>query len=65
MPYFHIFNSSFLLNNLDEGTHPFHLHGHKFWVLAQGDGDFNSSIPLAPNPVYRDTVSTREAPFSV
>lgn len=53
-------NNSFLINNLDEGTHPFHLHGHKFWVLAQGDGDYNTSVVLATNPVFRDTVSVRK-----
>jgi len=51
---------SLLLNNLDEGTHPFHLHGHKFWVLAQGDGVYNASaIVQNTNPVFRDTVSVR------
>src|ERR1700738_2822957 len=48
---------SLLLNNLDDGTHPFHLHGHKFWVMAQGDGNYNSSVQLDPAPVFRDTVS--------
>jgi FtsP/CotA-like multicopper oxidase with cupredoxin domain len=52
------------VNNLDEGTHPFHLHGHKFWVLAQGDGVYQSSTPLAPNPVFRDTVSVRILPLT-
>ena len=23
--------------NLDDGPHPFHLHGHKFWVLHTGE----------------------------
>lgn len=56
-------DSSILINNLDEGTHPFHLHGHKFWVLAQGDGDFTESVPLDTNPVFRDTVSVRMTHF--
>ena len=31
-----------LLNNLDEGAHPFHLHGHQFWIMATGaSGVFN------------------------
>jgi FtsP/CotA-like multicopper oxidase with cupredoxin domain len=31
-----------LLNNLDEGAHPFHLHGHQFWIMASSaSGDFN------------------------
>jgi len=48
---------SFLLNNLDEGTHPFHFHGHRFWIMAEGDGVYNESIPLAQVPPYRDTLS--------
>ncbi|OBT61914.1 hypothetical protein VE03_08199 [Pseudogymnoascus sp. 23342-1-I1] len=24
-----------LIQNLDDGAHPFHLHGHEFWVMAQ------------------------------
>lgn len=56
-------NASLLINNLDEGTHPFHLHGHKFWVLAQGDGVYKPSTPLAPTPVFRDTVSVGIPPF--
>lgn len=27
-----------LISNFDDGAHPFHLHGHKFWVLAGGKG---------------------------
>ncbi|KAK3940215.1 multicopper oxidase-domain-containing protein [Diplogelasinospora grovesii] len=23
-----------VINNLDDGSHPFHLHGHQFWVLS-------------------------------
>lgn len=26
-----------VLNNYDDGAHPFHMHGHKFWVLTVGD----------------------------
>jgi iron transport multicopper oxidase len=25
------------LNNTDGGEHPFHLHGHKFWIIATSD----------------------------
>ncbi|RKU42664.1 hypothetical protein DL546_003466 [Coniochaeta pulveracea] len=31
-----------ILQNFDEGNHPFHLHGHQFWVLAYGHGYFPS-----------------------
>ncbi|KAF2102433.1 putative multicopper oxidase, type 1 [Rhizodiscina lignyota] len=27
-----------LISNFDDGAHPFHLHGHKFWILASGKG---------------------------
>lgn len=30
-----------VLNNLDEDSHPFHLHGHNLWVLARHSSDFN------------------------
>ncbi|PFH57371.1 hypothetical protein XA68_15146 [Ophiocordyceps unilateralis] len=54
------------INSFDDGAHPFHLHGHKFFVLAQG----NSGYPPTPdrwpafleaglpsNPLRRDTVT--------
>ncbi|KAH8699074.1 multicopper oxidase-domain-containing protein [Talaromyces proteolyticus] len=36
----------FVVNNLDEGAHPFHLHGHNFYVIAvhestHGWGSYN------------------------
>ena len=38
--------------------HPFHLHGHHFWVLGSGFGPYNSSVEATlnlVNPMYRDT----------
>lgn len=29
-----------ILQNMDENSHPFHLHGMKMWVLGQGHGYF-------------------------
>jgi FtsP/CotA-like multicopper oxidase with cupredoxin domain len=29
-----------IIQNFDEGNHPMHLHGHKFWILGQGHGYF-------------------------
>ncbi|KAF7539416.1 hypothetical protein G7054_g2196 [Neopestalotiopsis clavispora] len=29
-----------VLQNMDENSHPFHLHGHQFWVLGAGHGYF-------------------------
>ncbi|GFR39835.1 hypothetical protein Agub_g329 [Astrephomene gubernaculifera] len=41
--------------------HPFHLHGHRFWVLGRGSGIFDppqhaASLNTA-NPAFRDTVT--------
>ncbi|KAK9463448.1 multicopper oxidase-domain-containing protein [Lipomyces oligophaga] len=52
-----------LLNNLDDGSHPFHLHGYKFWVLGAGSGNYHSSnkkiILNTQNPIMRDTVGVQ------
>jgi FtsP/CotA-like multicopper oxidase with cupredoxin domain len=51
-----------LIQNFDDGTHPFHLHGYKFWVLAEGHGyppptpELHASLNLT-NPLRRDTAS--------
>jgi FtsP/CotA-like multicopper oxidase with cupredoxin domain len=53
-------NSTFSMKALThEGTHPFHFHGHKFWIMASGDGDYDPSIPNVQNPVYRDTLAVQ------
>ncbi|KAL1858720.1 hypothetical protein Plec18170_002926 [Paecilomyces lecythidis] len=50
-----------LITNMDEGAHPFHLHGHEFWVLATSPeqyfpwhtyGSLNTT-----NPLRRDTIT--------
>lgn len=53
-----------VLNNYDDGAHPFHLHGHKFWVLAIGDSGYfqddyydNDEVMNFDNPIFRDTVN--------
>jgi FtsP/CotA-like multicopper oxidase with cupredoxin domain len=39
-------------------NHPIHLHGHDFFVLAAGQGTYNSSTPLnLVNPPRRDTAN--------
>lgn len=49
-----------VLNNRDTGPHPFHLHGHTFWVLGRGptnDGDYvKSTDKLILNGVRRDVI---------
>lgn len=50
-----------LINSLDEGAHPFHLHGYQFWIMADGSsGDFDWSTYESlnvTNPMRRDTMT--------
>ena len=50
-----------LINNLDDGSHPFHLHGYKFWILKTSSGNFkfNQYDEIDPNKEYmkRDTIN--------
>ena len=49
-----------LIMNFDDGNHPLHLHGHKFFVLGQGHGyfDYNTyDLIDVSNPLRRDTAS--------
>lgn len=39
-----------IIQNFDEGNHPMHLHGHKFWVLGQGHGMFPGYETLGLEP---------------
>ncbi|KAF8864554.1 hypothetical protein BDZ45DRAFT_797233 [Acephala macrosclerotiorum] len=57
-----------LLNSLDEGAHPFHLHGHQFWELASGSGDFdykNYGNMNTTNPMRRDTMTVNAYGWSL
>ena len=59
------------INNLDDGAHPFHLHGYSFYVLSQyradrlgGWGSVNpfagETSPSGPDlehPLRKDTIS--------
>jgi iron transport multicopper oxidase len=44
------------LNNTDGGEHPFHLHGHNFWIIATSDYPDAESL-YAGDYLQRDTVS--------
>ena len=49
-----------IVSNFDDGNHPLHLHGYKFFVLAQGHGyppdNLTESLDLS-NPLRRDTAT--------
>ncbi|OBZ76092.1 Acid phosphatase [Grifola frondosa] len=44
------------IDNLDDGDHPFHLHGHKFWVMGSGAGRYQNQTLQNTNPMMRDTL---------
>lgn len=54
-----------LITNFDDGAHPFHLHGHAFWIMAQssppataGYFPWDSYAGLnTTNPIRRDTLT--------
>jgi len=48
-----------VLNNYDEGSHPFHFHGHTFSVLGWGDGSYipGKTVLELTNPLRRDTIT--------
>ncbi|KDQ55438.1 multicopper oxidase [Jaapia argillacea MUCL 33604] len=43
------------VDNLDDSDHPFHLHGHKFWVMDIGVGRYQGGAFNNTNPMMRDT----------
>jgi FtsP/CotA-like multicopper oxidase with cupredoxin domain len=63
------------INNFDDGAHPFHLHGHKFFVLLQGRDGYPpspSELPkylekhgLLKNPLRRDTLTVEGYAWAV
>ncbi|KAH7361463.1 iron transport multicopper oxidase FET3 [Plectosphaerella cucumerina] len=53
-----------VLNNGDDGTHPFHLHGHNFQLVHRSEEDAgvfidDESVKLPEVPMRRDTVMVR------
>ena len=61
-----VFQNTVALNGICE-SHPFHLHGHKFWIHSQGTGAYNSSEkpnPDTDSPVLRDTLTLYASSYS-
>ncbi|CAO3617127.1 unnamed protein product [Cunninghamella echinulata] len=49
------------VTNLDDGSHPFHLHGYTFYMVGRGNGTWmgdgdQSKIEWSKNPMSRDTI---------
>ncbi|CAG8959838.1 hypothetical protein HYFRA_00001747 [Hymenoscyphus fraxineus] len=69
-----------IINNLDDGSHPFHLHGHDFYVVAShrtehGWGSYSPYADSGPsslkpelnvkNPTRKDTLSVPSHGFVI
>ncbi|CAF1422576.1 unnamed protein product [Adineta ricciae] len=62
-----------VINNIDFAPHPFHLHGHHVWILAQGnrkEGYINETtiddVKLnLKNPIYRDTFTINPYSYAI
>ncbi|KAI0039225.1 multicopper oxidase [Auriscalpium vulgare] len=44
------------VDNLDDGDHPFHLHGHRPWIMGAGAGRYIGQSLNVTNPLRRDTI---------
>lgn len=52
-----------VVNNLDEGSHPFHLHGYTPYLIGSGSGNYQGGLSPSPrNPMRRDVFSVE--PYS-
>lgn len=45
----------FILRNHIPIAHPMHIHGHTFWVVAEGVGEWDGVVTHPENPQRRDT----------
>ena len=43
-----------MLVNPSGASHPMHLHGHDFFILAEGSGTWNGTITSPQNPARKD-----------
>jgi len=57
----------FIITNLDDGDHPFHLHGYAPWLLGTGRGRYkaaNANLDMN-NALRRDTFTVRSRGWAV
>ncbi|CAK4100244.1 unnamed protein product [Aphanomyces euteiches] len=50
-----VLENAVALNGVCE-MHPWHLHGHSFWVVNAGPGTYDASAPISAKPLKRDVV---------
>ncbi|KDO33824.1 hypothetical protein SPRG_01703 [Saprolegnia parasitica CBS 223.65] len=50
-----VLENAVALNGVCE-MHPWHLHGHSFWVVGAGAGAYDAAAPLSTKPFKRDVV---------
>ncbi|OQR84926.1 hypothetical protein ACHHYP_12555 [Achlya hypogyna] len=50
-----VFENAVAINGVCE-MHPWHLHGHSFWVVGAGPGAYDPAAPLFKAPIRRDVV---------
>jgi FtsP/CotA-like multicopper oxidase with cupredoxin domain len=56
----------FIISTTNAVPHPIHLHGHDFYILAQGTGTYNTSTTLSmTNPPRRDVAMLPSAGYLV
>ncbi|KAJ1900933.1 ferroxidase fet3 [Kickxella alabastrina] len=53
--------------NLDVNSHPFHLHGHNFFIMVRGTIDRNQKnrIAAAKFPIRRDTITVPPTAYAI
>ncbi|KAJ7074696.1 multicopper oxidase-domain-containing protein [Mycena amicta] len=63
----HNYTVDVVITNLDDGDHPFHLHGYSPWLLGHGRGRFKpANNPLnTVNPLRRDTFTVPARSWAV
>ncbi|CAF1238781.1 unnamed protein product [Didymodactylos carnosus] len=55
------------LNGVCEG-HPYHTHGHEFWEISYGDGEYDpnnlSNIHVIPHSIMRDSLFVKPSAYA-
>ena len=52
-----------VLNNMDDGKHPFHLHGHIFQVISRSEAGEDAEDPIVYDPENPDHTNFPDFPM--